>query len=131
MHEIEVVGAAIIEGNKVLATQRSEIMKLPLKWEFPGGKIQKGETHEEALIRELREELGIDISVGNFIAKGSSVVDDRLINLYVYSAKILKGTPQAREHARIVWMDIEEIMKLDWAEADLPACKQLLKISCR
>lgn len=127
MHEIEVVGAAIINGNKVLAAQRSEIMKLPLKWEFPGGKIQKGETHEEALIRELREELGIDISVSDFIAKGSSVVDNRLINLYVYSAKILKGIPQAREHARLMWTDIGNIMNLDWAEADLPACKQLLK----
>ncbi|AEV67966.1 (deoxy)nucleoside triphosphate pyrophosphohydrolase [Acetivibrio clariflavus] len=127
MHEIEVVGAAIIEDNKVLAAQRSEIMKLPLKWEFAGGKVQKGETHEKALVRELREELGIEVSVGDFIAKGSSVIEDRLINLYVYSAKILKGVPQAREHARIMWIDIEDIMKLDWAEADLPACEQLLK----
>lgn len=125
MHEIEVVGAAIIQGNKVLAAQRSDKMKSPLKWEFAGGKVQKGETHEEALKRELMEELGIDVGVGSFIAKGSSIVEDKLINLYVYSAHILEGVPQAREHAQIMWIDIENIMKYDWAEADLPACEKI------
>lgn len=127
LHEIEVVGAAIIDGNKVLAAQRSEVMKSPLKWEFAGGKVQEGETHESALKRELREELGIDVCVGSFIAKGTSVVDDKLVNLYVYSAQILEGVPKAREHAQIMWIDIENIMKLDWAEADLPACERILK----
>jgi len=127
LHEIEVVGAAIIDGNKVLAAQRSQVMKSPLKWEFAGGKVQKGETHEAALKRELREELGIDVSVGSFIAKGTSIVDDKLVNLYVYSAQILEGVPKASEHAQIMWIDIENIMKLDWAEADLPACERILK----
>ncbi|WP_010251946.1 (deoxy)nucleoside triphosphate pyrophosphohydrolase [Acetivibrio cellulolyticus] len=127
MKEIDVVGAAIKNGSKVLAAQRSEIMKSPLKWEFVGGKVEKDETHQAALKRELREELGIDISVGDFIAKGSSIVEDKKINLYVYDAQILEGLPQKREHAQIIWVDIERIMDLDWAEADIPACEQLLR----
>lgn len=126
MMEIDVVGAAIIEDNKVLVAQRSEIMRSPLKWEFAGGKVQENETHESALKRELREELGIDIDVGDFIAKGSSIVENKKINLYVYRAQILEGVPQKSEHAKIMWIDIGRIMELDWAEADLPACEQLL-----
>lgn len=129
MREIEVVGAAIIEGNKVLVAQRSEKMKAPLKWEFAGGKVHENETHEVALKRELREELSIDISVGEFIAKGFSLVEDKKINLYVYSAQILNGVPQKSEHARIMWVYIDKIMELDWAEADLPACEQLLTLN--
>ena len=125
MCEIEVVGAAIVNGNKVLAAQRSEIMESPLKWEFAGGKVHKNETHEVALKRELREELGIDAGIGDFIAMGSSVVEDKKINLYVYSAQILDGVPKRSEHAKIMWIDIDKIMELDWAEADLPACEKL------
>ena len=128
MCEIEVVGAAIVNGNKVLAAQRSEIMKSPLKWEFAGGKVHKNETHEAALKRELKEELGIDVGIGDFIAMGSSIVEDKKINLYVYSAQILDGVPKRSEHAKIMWIDIDKIMELDWAEADLPACEKLLDL---
>lgn len=127
MKEIDVVGAAIRDGNRVLAAQRSETMKLPFKWEFVGGKVEKNETHEAALKRELKEELGIDISVGDFIAKGCSIIEDKKINLYVYSAQILNGVPQITEHAKILWVEIERMMELDWAEADIPACEQIIR----
>lgn len=126
MKEIDVVGAAIKDGNRVLAAQRSETMISPLKWEFVGGKVEKNETHEAALKRELKEELGIDISVGDFIAKGSSIIEDKKINLYVYSAQILDGLPQITEHAKILWVEIEHMMELDWAEADIPACEHII-----
>mgnify|MGYP001114150732 FL=1 len=130
MTEIDVVGAAIIDGNRVLAAQRSETMKSPLKWEFVGGKVEKNETHQAALKRELYEELGIDISVGEFIAKGSSIIEDKKINLYVYRARIMEGVPKKSEHANIIWIDIERIMELDWAEADIPACEHLQSLKC-
>ena len=127
MKEIDVVGAAIRDGNRILAAQRSEKMKSPLKWEFVGGKVEKNETHEAALKRELKEELGIDISVGDFIEKGCSIIEDKKINLYVYSAQILDGLPKVTEHAKILWVEIERMMELDWAEADIPACEQIIR----
>jgi len=128
MQELDVVGAAIVEDNKVLASQRSEKMKSPLKWEFAGGKVLQNETHEVALKRELQEELGVDIYVGSFIEKGHSIVEDKIINLYVYSAQILTGVPHIKEHAQIMWIEIDRIMELDWAEADLPVCERLQKL---
>lgn len=127
MKEIHVVGAAILNGSKVLAAQRSHAMSAPMKWEFAGGKVEPGETHQQALQRELREELGIDADVGSFLATGSSDQGDRTILLHIYEAKIVRGEPVAREHARIRWVEIDGMGELDWAEADIPACKELMK----
>lgn len=126
MKEIHVVGAAIMDGSKVLAAQRSKKMKSPLKWEFVGGKVEKGETHKSALEREVQEELGIRIEVKDFVAEGSSLIEDKRIILYVYKASILEGIPKVREHLQLRWVDIEDIEQLDFAEADLPACQKLL-----
>lgn len=127
MKEIHVVGAAITDKNLVLAAQRSDKMNLPFKWEFPGGKIEKNETHQKALKREIYEELGIHISVGDFLADGYSIVDDKKIILFVYNASIVEGTPKAKEHIQLKWVEIDRILELDWAEADYPACNELLK----
>lgn len=128
MKEIHVVGAAILKDNKVLAAQRSIKMKEPLKWEFPGGKVEVGETHQQALIREIYEELGVKISVGSLIASGSSQVNDKKIVLYVYRAEIAEGLPCASEHAQLRWLDINSVKGLDWAKADIPACIELIRL---
>ena len=127
MQEIHVVGAAIRKENRILAAQRSSSMSSPLKWEFPGGKVEVGESHAQALKREIFEELGVDIMVGNFIDSGCSEADGKKIILHVYEAELLRGIPAAREHAQIKWIEIPEIMKLDWAQPDIPACRELLK----
>ena len=127
MTEIHVVGAAIIDGSKVFAAQRSESMKTPLKWEFVGGKVEPGETHTQALIREVKEELGVKIGVKGHIATGYSTLGDKRIVLHVYEAELLEGTPTAREHSELKWVDIDRLMELDWAEADLPACDELMR----
>ncbi|MDF2524622.1 MAG: ADP-ribose pyrophosphatase [Clostridiales bacterium] len=127
MKEIHVVGAAIMDGIKLLAAQRSKIMKEPLKWEFPGGKVEEGENHAEALKREISEELGIDIEVQGFIGTGSSVVEDKKILLHVYKAGIVCGEPYAREHAQLRWIEIRELQKLDWAAADVIPCRLLIE----
>jgi 8-oxo-dGTP diphosphatase len=123
---IHVVGAAILHSGRCLVAQRSEAMSMPLSWEFPGGKIEPGESPEAALARELVEELGIEIEVGARIGRGEAEVAGRLIRLDVYRAKIVAGTPVAREHARVAWLAPDELASLAWAEADLPIVPRVL-----
>lgn len=127
MQEIHVVGAAIIDGSRVLAAQRSAGMSMPLKWEFPGGKVECGETHQEALYRELYEELGIKVQADSFVATGTFELDEKKIVLHVYEAKIFDGIPVLKEHNAICWVEISQMDKLDWADADIPAYKELMK----
>jgi 8-oxo-dGTP diphosphatase len=110
MQEIQVVGAAIIDGNRVLAAQRSADMSTPLKWEFAGGKVEEGETHQQALKRELREELGVNVEVIGHIASGNSISGERKYLLHVYEARLLEGVPLSKEHAQLSgW-----ILKILW-----------------
>lgn len=130
MQEIHVVGAAIIQDFKLLAARRSKIMSNPLKWEFAGGKVEKGESHSAALKREIQEELGVEIKVNDFIASGHSIAIDKHIILHVYKAELIKGEPRPKEHAELKWLEISNIGELDWAEADIPACIELQKKYC-
>lgn len=127
MKEIVVVGAAIMDGKRVLAAQRSVKMNSPLKWEFPGGKVEEGETQQQALKREIIEELGIMIEVGEMLGCGIAEYGDKRITLNVYWASIVEGKPVAKEHADIRWIEIDRIGELEWAEPDIPVCKVLLK----
>jgi len=126
MQEIHVVGAAIRQGDKILAVQRSSKMKEPRKWEFAGGKIEGNETHQEALVREIKEELDIDIKVTRYVDTGSSVIDGKKIVLHVYEADILAGKPKLREHSAMQWIDVDRLDELDWAQADIPAYTKLM-----
>lgn len=127
MKEVHVVGAAIMDGENVLAAQRSINMSAPLKWEFAGGKVEEGETHTQALERELLEELGVRIKVLGFLAAGTSEIDDKNIMLHVYEAEIVEGKPIPKEHSRLEWIEIDALGELDWAEADIPACTELMR----
>ena len=104
-------------------------MSLPLKWEFPGGKVEAGEASADALQREILEEFGVQIEVLESIGEGSSEIRGRTIRLEVFRARILRGNLLPHEHHQIRWVDAEELMRLDWAEADipvLPAVRDLL-----
>lgn len=129
MAEIQVVGAAIINGDKILGAQRSKSMKTPLKWEFVGGKVEIGETPEEALEREVFEELGVKINVKDLIGTGTSETEGKKINLSVFIAEIIEGIPVAKEHSQIMWIHIEDVFMYDWAEADIPICRKLLSFN--
>src|SRR5690242_9752672 len=127
MCEIHVVGAAIRDGDKILAVRRSPEMKAPLKWEFAGGKVELGETHEQALLRELSEELGVIARIKHYIATGLSEDNGKRIILHVYEAEILKGIPEIREHIEMKWVSFDELAGLDWADADIPVCRELVR----
>ena len=119
------VACAIIENKgKVLSTQRSESMSLPLKWEFPGGKIKDGESLEDCLKRELVEELGIETSVGEPLPSTTHSYPTFTVTLYPFLCTIVSGEIALREHSALVWLPIEELHTLDWAEADLPIIKE-------
>lgn len=123
------VSCAIIsnEDGDVLVTQRSAIMRLPLKWEFPGGKVEQGERAEECLIREIREELNVTIQLQK---RMEAVVHDyghQQVRLIPFQAVITAGGMiQLTEHAAYAWLKVDELAGLDWAEADLPVLRDYL-----
>jgi 8-oxo-dGTP diphosphatase len=119
------VACAIIElRGKVLCTQRSESMSLPLKWEFPGGKIDEGESPEECLKRELVEELGIEISVDQPLPATTHTYPTFTVTLYPFSCTIISGEITLHEHSAMVWQPVEKLHTLDWAEADWPVIEE-------
>jgi len=118
---IHVVAAAIARSGRCLIAQRGPGMNLAGKWEFPGGKVEPGEGAELALVREIAEELGLRIEVGQLLGRGSARVGDKLIELDVYAARILAGDVSLSEHARVVWASADELLSFDWAEADVPS----------
>ena len=126
MKPIHVVGAAILRGSRCLVAQRGESMTLPLKWEFPGGKVEPEENPRDALAREVREELGVNVEIGGLLGRGESVVHGRRILLDVYEAHLESGTPKAREHKTLRWCDAREVERLDWAAADQPLIAPLI-----
>jgi 8-oxo-dGTP diphosphatase len=117
---IRVVAGAVVEGGRVLAALRPPEVARGGLWELPGGKVELGEADADALVRELREELGCDVEVvGPF---GETVHDygDVAIRLVGLAARVVRGTPAAREHAEIRWVSAEALGTLTWAPADLP-----------
>lgn len=120
MMVIRVVGAAVVREGRCLVAQRGPLQSHAGKWEFPGGKVEPGETPEAALARELEEELGLRISVGTRLGRGEVLVGDRRVVLDVYGAAIVSGELELREHARVCWALATELGNFDWAEADVP-----------
>lgn len=124
---IEVVGAAIVrDDGRILAARRGPEMALAGKWEFPGGKIESGESAEECLVREIEEELGIGVEVLDFIERGTSkTASGRTVQLDVYRCRWTSGALEPVEHDRLEWVAPNKLAALDWAEADLPAVGRL------
>ena len=121
------VTAAIIENDgKFLIAKRKKGKHLENKWEFPGGKIEKQETPEECLARELKEEFGIIAEVGSFVAESPFQYGDRKIRLLGYRAKYISGEFRLNAHDEIKWVAANEFSGFDFAEADLPLIEKIL-----
>ena len=114
----EVVAALIWDGNKFMACQRPAHKARGLQWEFVGGKVEPGETKEQALIRECREELGITVSVGEVFLDVVHEYPDLTVHLTLFHAAITQGTPQKLEHQDIRWITVEEIDQYEFCPAD-------------
>lgn len=125
---IHVSCAIIKHKGKILICQRSPRMKLPLKWEFPGGKIEKGESKEACLIREIKEELDIEIAVQSGLQMVSYEYEDFSICLYPFLATLDSGEPKAIEHAQLKWVSSDELLNYDWAAADIPIVEEFLSL---
>ena len=122
---IVVVGAVITDHDRVFCARRSETMSLPGKWEFPGGKIEKGETPRQALERELEEELLIDVEVGEKVTTTEYEYDFGIVSLTTFFCHLGKGNPRVTEHAEIRWTPVANLHELDWAPADRPAVQMV------
>lgn len=124
---LHVVGAAILERGRVLLTRRGPTLDMAGKWEFPGGKVEPDEAPEAALAREVAEELGLAIAVGDRLGRGSALVAGRRIVLDVYAARSAGGELRLAEHDAAVWFGAGELGRLDWPEADLPVLPALAR----
>jgi 8-oxo-dGTP diphosphatase len=124
---LHVACAIIQQDGLILATQRSAAMSLPLKWEFPGGKLEAGESAQDCLVRELQEELGISVRVGQRLTPLIHSYPDFTVTLYPFCCDQLEGDLTLYEHAAARWLPLDELRGLDWVEADRPIIEQLLK----
>lgn len=126
MKTLEVVVAIIKKDNKILCTQRADDGRfLSLKWEFPGGKIEKGETHQEALIREIQEELKLDIDVDGYFMTIEHIYPHFKLIMHSYFCKMKEEKITLEEHNNYKWLSIYDLNSLDWAEADILIVKAL------
>jgi len=128
MKTIRVTCAIIRFDDKILAVQRSKTMKLPLKWEFAGGKIEQGESEIECIKREIFEELNINIKVKEKLTPVTHQYPDFKIELIPFTAEYVSGELTLKEHSDFVLVNKKELINLDWAEADLPILKEYLAL---
>lgn len=126
MRHVHVVGAVIARGDDVLCARRGPGPQQGL-WEFPGGKIEPGETPQHALAREIHEELGCTISVGDEVTTTTHAYDAVTVTLTTFHATIVDDRePHPHEHAELRWLSAYDLAALDWAPADVPAVDLLI-----
>ena len=124
----EVVAALIWEGEHFLACQRSAHKARGLLWEFVGGKVEPGETKEQALIRECQEELAVTVAVQDLFMEVDHVYPDLTVHLTLFNASIAEGIPQKIEHNDLRWITVEEIDQYDFCPADDEILRRLKEV---
>jgi 8-oxo-dGTP diphosphatase len=124
---IHVVGAVIVKDNKILCAQRGPNKSLAMMWEFPGGKIEENETPEEALVREINEEMNCEIKVGNKITTTVHEYEFAVIHLTTFYCELISGTPILTDHIKVKWLSTEQLLSVEWAPADVPTIEILMR----
>ncbi|GGC42940.1 NUDIX hydrolase [Parapedobacter defluvii] len=117
--------AIIIRERKILICQRSSTMNLPLKWEFPGGKVEPGEDEKATIVREIKEELHLDIEVVKRLEPVEHDYPTFRIRLVPFIANVVDGELVLEEHADARWVTVDDLDQYDWAPADVPIVEQL------
>ena len=120
------MGAAIVRGGRVLAARRTAPASAAGRWEFPGGKVEPGESDDDSLLREIDEELGVEIRVDRWLA-GEEPIGERHL-LRVALASLVHGEPAPTEHDRVRWLAAAELHDVDWLDADRPFLTELSTI---
>lgn len=125
---LQVTCAIIKIENIVLVTQRSATMKLPFKWEFPGGKIENCESETACILREIKEEINIEITITQKLTPVIYDYGTFKINLIPFLAQYISGEITLAEHAAYKLLEKKELINLDWAAADLPIVEEFLRL---
>lgn len=125
-----IVGAAIVVDGLVLGCERSQPPEVAGRWEFPGGKVEPGESDVDALVRECNEELGVLIAVGERVGADVPLAHGRAV-LRVWLAEIVRGVPQPLEHASLRWFSARELHSVPWLPADAPIVDELVRLLSR
>ncbi len=124
---IKVICAIIKKNDSVLVVQRSETMNLPLVWEFPGGKLEQMESERECIIREIKEELNLDIEPLVRLESHIFHYTTLSIELIPYIARTTGGEIKLTEHRDFLYLSVDELINLNWAEADIPIVHDYIK----
>ena len=120
MKTVRVVAALLVRDGLLFAARRSPERREGGLWELPGGKVEAGESDQAALTRELREELGVEVEVGAFVAEVTHAYEHGAVTLVGYRCMLVAGEPVLRDHDAARWLAGPEMATLDWAPADLP-----------
>jgi 8-oxo-dGTP diphosphatase len=122
-----VVGAAILDaGGRLLAAQRSTPPALAGRWELPGGKVENGEDEQDALVRECREELGVEVALGARVGGDWPIGDDGVLRVWL--ARVVTGEPRALEHSAVRWLPSDGLFSVPWLPADLPPVRAVERL---
>lgn len=123
---VKVVAAIIEDAGEILACRRAPNKSAAGQWEFPGGKVEQFETQEQALIREIKEELNIEIKILRHFDTSTTTVGDNQIELSCFVCELISQRPESStDHDQLSWLTEQQLSKLDWAKPDLPAVKKL------
>ena len=124
---VEVVAAVIEnENNEILCALRSPIMTLPNMWEFPGGKVEEGESLYTAIEREIKEELKCSVKATEIIGENTHEYENIIVNLTALKCVLVEGKPVADEHSKLIYLKKENLESLLWAPADIPLVQKVI-----
>jgi 8-oxo-dGTP diphosphatase len=122
---IDVTAAILIENGRVLIARRRPGKRQAGLWEFPGGKVRPGETPEQCLKREIQEELGVQIAIGEFFGESVYAYEDQTIRLLAYRVRVEGGEISPNDHAELAWVAVADLHRYRFCPADIPLTEKL------